>query len=104
MHESPPLPPNEVREFRERGVWGVRGSSMNIAIAILAAMIAGGIARTAGAEAAPMPWNVKALSSAPMMAADPARSSEGVNAIFYEGVPWKGKPTRVFAYYGLPSA
>lgn len=26
----------------------------------------------------------------------------GVKAIFYEGAPYKGKPTRVFAYYGLP--
>ncbi|MHB1001141.1 MAG: alpha/beta hydrolase family protein [Armatimonadota bacterium] len=25
-----------------------------------------------------------------------------VKAIFYEGVPFKGKPTRVFAYYGVP--
>ena len=39
---------------------------------------------------------------APRVWADPNRSVEGVEAVFYEGLPWKGKPTRVFAYYGLP--
>jgi hypothetical protein len=29
--------------------------------------------------------------------------SQGVHAIFFEGVPYRGKPTKVFAYYGLPS-
>ena len=29
-------------------------------------------------------------------------STNGVRAIWLEGVPWKGKPTRFFAYYGLP--
>ncbi|QEH37472.1 Acetyl xylan esterase (AXE1) [Aquisphaera giovannonii] len=29
--------------------------------------------------------------------------AEGVEAIFYDGLPWKGKPTRVFAWVGMPS-
>jgi hypothetical protein len=29
-------------------------------------------------------------------------STNDVKAIFYEGLPWKGRPTRVFAYYGMP--
>ncbi len=29
-------------------------------------------------------------------------SGEGVRPVFYEGLPWQGKPTRVFAWYGLP--
>lgn len=28
--------------------------------------------------------------------------AEGMKAIFYEGMPYKGKPTRVFAWVGLP--
>lgn len=28
----------------------------------------------------------------------------GIKAVYYEGVPYKGKPTRVFAYYALPEA
>ncbi len=29
--------------------------------------------------------------------------AEGVKSIFFEGVPYQGKPTRVFAYYGVPA-
>jgi len=47
-------------------------------------------------------WDMAALSRVPQMWADPNRSVEGVEAILFEGVAWKGKPTRVFAYYGLP--
>src|SRR5437588_291486 len=50
------------------------------------------------------PWDMKALSIAPRMVDDPTRSTEDVKAIFYDGVPWKGRPSRVFAYYGLPKA
>jgi len=57
----------------------------------------------AGADAAgAVRGNMAALSEAPRVWADPNRSVEGVQAIFYEGLPWKGQPTRVFAYYGLP--
>jgi len=28
--------------------------------------------------------------------------AEGLEAIFYDGLPWKGKPTRVFAWLGVP--
>jgi len=47
-------------------------------------------------------WDMAALSVAPRVWADPNRSVEGVEAIFYEGLAWRGKSTRVFAYYGLP--
>jgi len=29
-------------------------------------------------------------------------TGEDVQALFYEGLPWKGKPTRVFAWWGIP--
>jgi dienelactone hydrolase len=32
----------------------------------------------------------------------PEYATNGVKAVFYEGVPYQGKPTRVFAYYALP--
>ncbi len=47
-------------------------------------------------------WDVEGLSGAPRVWADPNRSVEGVEAIFYEGLRWKGEATRVFAYYGVP--
>jgi dienelactone hydrolase len=49
-----------------------------------------------------VPWDLQSLSIAPRTFDDPERSSNQVKALFYEGLPWKGKPTRVFAYYGLP--
>ena len=48
------------------------------------------------------PWDFSTLSAPPKFTVDVERSTPDVQAIFYEGLPWKGKPTRVFAYYGLP--
>lgn len=46
-------------------------------------------------------WDRERLSQPPVTY--PAETVEpGVQALFYEGVSWKGKPTRVFAYYGVP--
>ena len=48
------------------------------------------------------------LKPTPAMLAPPAArtaegfASDGLRAVFYEGVPWKGKPTEVFAWIGLP--
>jgi len=33
---------------------------------------------------------------------DSAYDTNGVKAVWIESVPWKGRPTRVFAYYSLP--
>jgi hypothetical protein len=49
------------------------------------------------------PWNMETLSLAPRVEEDPDRGIEGVNAIFYQGLPWKGRPPLIFAYYVLPS-
>jgi chitinase len=32
----------------------------------------------------------------------PGFQADGVKAIFFDSVPWKGKPTRVFAWVGIP--
>jgi dienelactone hydrolase len=49
-------------------------------------------------------WDIQALSQAPKTHAAPAPgySAEGVQALFFDSVPWKGKPTRVFAWVGMP--
>ncbi len=47
-------------------------------------------------------WDMTALSRVPEIWGDPNRSVEGVEAILFEGAAWKGEPTRVFAYCGLP--
>lgn len=51
----------------------------------------------------PMPWDLSALGVAPCVFEAVGRGSAEVKAVFYEGLPWKGRPTRVFAYYGLPN-
>lgn len=49
-----------------------------------------------------MPWNREELFKTPRVFAAPEYSTNGVTAIFYEGEPYQGKATRVFAYYGVP--
>lgn len=52
--------------------------------------------------AAKVPWNLPALSVAPAVHPAPAFNEPGVTAVFYDGLPWQRKPTRVFAWYGIP--
>lgn len=50
-----------------------------------------------------MPWDLKALSRVPKVYPAPEGfQAEGVRSLMYEGEPYQGKPTRVFAYYGCP--
>jgi dienelactone hydrolase len=51
--------------------------------------------------AGPM-WDLAALAAAPKTyPAEPIRA-DGMKAIFFDGLPYQGKPTRVFAWLGLP--
>src|SRR4051794_38754470 len=45
------------------------------------------------------PWDVESLKKPPKVT-DPGKGP--LRAIYYEGEPYKGKPTRVFAYLGVP--
>ncbi len=59
-------------------------------------------AQTSLQEKPPMPWNRKELYRTPKSFPAPEYQSQGVKAVFYEGLAWKGKPTRVFAWVGVP--
>jgi len=48
------------------------------------------------------PWSLNELSTAPASQPSPEHDAGEVKAIFFDGRPWKGKPTKVFAYYGIP--
>ncbi len=48
------------------------------------------------------PWDVESLKKTPE--ATWGEKSELVQEVWYESEPWKGKPTRVFAYYGRPKS
>lgn len=48
-------------------------------------------------------WDVAALEKAPKMyPAEPLRA-DGMKGLFFEGLPYQGKPTRVFAWLGMPA-
>jgi dienelactone hydrolase len=49
-----------------------------------------------------VPWDLKALSKAPTTHPAEGFSAKGVKAVFFDALAWKGKPTRVFAWIGLP--
>src|SRR5436190_17396401 len=49
-------------------------------------------------------WNVEEMSKAPKVTAAEGFEVEGLRAITYDGPAYKGKPTRVFAWLGLPKA
>jgi len=54
--------------------------------------------------AAQSSWDLDALSKAPKTSVAEGFEVEGLKAIYYEGLPLKGSPTRVFAWVGLPKA
>ena len=58
------------------------------------------VAEAAAPEA--LPWDVEALSNPPQTWPAEGFEEPGVRALFYEGVSYKGEPTRVFACYGMP--
>lgn len=49
-----------------------------------------------------LPWKREELMATPA-AAPVATSEPGVRAILFDGLPFRGKPTKVFAYYGTPA-
>jgi len=51
----------------------------------------------------PFPWDLDALGRAPATHPAPGYEADGVRALFYEGLPFQGKPTRCFAYMGVPA-
>lgn len=74
----------------------------------LMALAAAAALLSAAAYAAPpaakpaVTWDLAALSKPPQTYPAPGFEAKGVKALFYDGLPYKGKPTRVFAWVGLP--
>lgn len=60
------------------------------------------LAATAQAQTFVGPWEHDMLYKTPQTFEAPEFATNGVEAVFYEGEPYQGKPTRVFAYYGIP--
>lgn len=49
-----------------------------------------------------LPWKERDLLAVPAFTSL-ATSEPGVRALMFDGLPYKGKPTKVFAYYGAPA-
>ena len=63
-----------------------------------------GLARGAVAEPLAGPrWDLEVLGKAPAVYPAEAITAPGVKSLFYEGPPYQGKPTRLFAFYGVPA-
>ena len=58
---------------------------------------------SAAAEVPRIKFDLEALSKAPAVFPADVAAAEGVKSFFYEGLPYHGKPTRIFAYYGVPA-
>lgn len=74
--------------------------------AILRSILALALLATATLAASPkpvaIPWNLRVLSKPPAVHPAPGFETNGVRAVFFDGLPWKRKTTRVFAWIGLP--
>lgn len=55
------------------------------------------------APATPFPLASAPLLAPPEVFPAPGCDAPGVRAFFYAGLPWRGQPTRIFAYYGCPA-
>jgi len=49
-----------------------------------------------------IPWDLNTLFKTPQFQPAADFDTDGVRGIFFDGLPWKGKPTRVFAFIGMP--
>lgn len=48
------------------------------------------------------PWKMEDLTKVPVAHEVPGKGEGEVKAVFIDGMPYQGKPTRFFAYYGIP--
>lgn len=50
-----------------------------------------------------IPWEIDLLKKTPKVFPAPEVAVEGLQSLYFEGLPYRGKTTRVFALYGLPA-
>lgn len=58
--------------------------------------------RSAAADSARPTFDLQTLAAPPAVYPAEGFNAPGVRALFYEGELYQGRPTRVFAYYGVP--
>lgn len=99
--------PGLVRSLHAFGDAGWRrvrqGLVRQAATRILLALTLGLFGVQAQPDAGPQPWDLSALEAAPKWTLLERPRAEGVQAITFEGVPFRGRSTRVFAWLGRPA-
>jgi dienelactone hydrolase len=80
--------------------------STNPSVVLLTALLLSPLAALQAGDAAASREQILELATPPappaMEPAEGFASEDGLKAIFFEAQPWKGKPTKVFAWLGLP--
>jgi dienelactone hydrolase len=71
------------------------------AVTLLAALWWSG-ALLAHTNSSAIPWDMSTLAAAPRWTALERPKADGIQAITFAGLPFRGRPTRVFAWLGLP--
>jgi cephalosporin-C deacetylase-like acetyl esterase len=59
---------------------------------------------TGSAPSGGIEFDPQSLSQVPQVYPAPEVTEEGVRSLYFDGVPYNGKPTRVFAFYGCPTS
>lgn len=59
--------------------------------------------KAAAGEAKGVPFDLQSLAKPPEIFPTEIAKADGVQTFFYEGPPYRGKPTKIFAYYGKPA-
>ncbi len=85
--------------------WLLVAAAMGLAVPLVASaddQLGGVEPRAASADDQKFtgPWNLAALKEPPK--AEWGEKKGLVQQVYYQGEPWRGRPTRVFAYYGRP--
>ena len=76
-------------------------NGMTLVMMMLAATLSGALA--VGAQEGPASkWDLSALYRTPHTYPAAGFDEPGVRAVFYDGLSFQGKPTRVFAWIGTP--
>jgi dienelactone hydrolase len=78
-----------------------RWSLLMLALVSAAYALAEEAKKSEPAPARPV-WDLNVLGKAPKTYPAETPTAEGVTSIFYDGLSWRRKKTRVFAYYGMP--
>src|SRR5262249_21184085 len=60
-------------------------------------------ATAAGDQKESLLWDLSRLERAPAVESADSYGADNIHSVFYSGEPFKGKPTKVYAYYGFPA-